>query len=254
MSLDLPHILRETFVAQAEHHAAIGSTNDRAAELARHPSVKLPLLVTANRQTAGRGRGSNRWWTGPGAIAMSLLVEAETVGAAKDRSPLVALATGVAVAETLTPLLPHHQVGIHWPNDIFAGGRKLAGILVEVLPDRRHVIGIGLNTNNTLADAPLELQTTVCTLRDLSGVEHDPTTLLVRLLRNLDEVFAQLRSAPASVAERASVLCLQCGDTLTIELGDCATTGRCEGIAPDGALLLDTPTGRQRFASGVVRR
>ena len=77
-----------------------------------------------------------------------------------------------------------HQVGIHWPNDVHvrisqpqgeADDRKLAGILVEVLPDRRHVIGIGLNVNNTLADAPAELRDTAATLRDLSGREHDRT-------------------------------------------------------------------------------
>ena len=85
---------------------------------------ELPLLVVADRQTAGRGRGANRWWTGPGALAFSLLVDGRTVGADRSRSPLVALAAAVAVVDTVAPLLPAHQVGIHWPNDVLVAERK----------------------------------------------------------------------------------------------------------------------------------
>jgi len=252
MLVDIARILRETFVAQAEHHPTIGSTNDRAAERARRQPVELPLLVRADQQTAGRGRGANRWWSGPGGLALSLLVDAQTVGAQCQRSPLVALASAVAVADAIRPLLPAHRVGIHWPNDVLAAGRKLAGILVEVLPDRRHVIGIGLNTNNTLADAPPELQATAATLRDLSGVEQDQTAVLIRLLKCLEGEFSELCVHPAGVAGRANELCLQRGSTLTIATGKEQITGRCAGINLDGAIVLETPAGVRRFVSGVV--
>jgi BirA family biotin operon repressor/biotin-[acetyl-CoA-carboxylase] ligase len=250
--IDVVRILRETFVAQAEHHPSLGSTNDRAAYCAARGAKELPLLVVADEQTAGRGRGGNRWWTGPGGLAFSLLVDAETVAADEGRSPLVALAVAVAVAETLAPLLPAHPLGIHWPNDVMVSGGKLSGILVEVLPDRRHVIGVGLNTNNTLTDAPADLQTTAATLRDLTGRRHDQTDLLVGLLRRLDQEFAQLREDPAAVAARADALCLQRGQSVTLQWHDRRTTGLCRGIAPDGALLLETPAGIERFHSGTV--
>ena len=252
LPLDIDRIIRETFVVQVEHHPTLGSTNDRAAQRATHGITTLPLLVLADQQSAGRGRGSNRWWTGEGALAMSLLVEAEMVGADPGRSPLVALATAVAVVDTVAPLLPGHEVGIHWPNDVLAAGRKLAGILVEVLPDRRHVIGIGLNTNNTLADAPAELQTTAATLRDLSSREHDQTAILVDLLKRLDREFRQLRSNPAEVAARADALCLQRGRTVTLQQGNRTIAGRCRGIGPDGAILLETSAGVERFLSGTL--
>ena len=73
---NLRKILENTFVADVEHHATIGSTNDRAIQCAAFHAVKLPLLILADRQTGGRGRGSNRWWTGPGSLAFSLLVGA----------------------------------------------------------------------------------------------------------------------------------------------------------------------------------
>lgn len=258
MPIDADRILRESFVKRMEHHGSLASTNDRAVECARAGSDHLPLLIVADQQTAGRGRGANRWWTGHGSLAMSLLVDAALVGADRQRSPLVALAVALTVVDTVQPLLPSHRVGIHWPNDVMvcdgvAADRKVAGILVEVLPDRRHIVGIGLNTNNTLADAPPELRETACTIGDLTAKQLDHTVVLVALLECLERDFAQLRAGATGVAERVNALCLQRGRLLTVDSGGNKTAGRCQGIAGDGALVLDMPAGLQRFVSGVVR-
>jgi len=252
--LDIDRILQQTFVARAEHYATIGSTNDRAMQCADRPGEELPLLIVADCQTAGRGRGSHRWWTGRGSLAMSLLFEADVFGPTRPNAPpMAALAVAVALVETLMPRLPSHRPGIHWPNDVMVGDRKLAGILVEVLPNRRHVVGVGLITNNSVADAPTELQQTVATMKDLTGQEHDPTQLLVELLGHMERIFARLASAPEQIGARADALCLQHGQTLTVTLGSRSVEGRCAGIGPDGALLLDTPAGRQSFCTGVLR-
>ena len=251
MPLDLDRTLRDTFVARAEHHPSLASTNDRAAELTARDGP-LPLLVVADRQTAGRGRGANRWWTGPGALAFSLLVDGRTIGAHDGRSPLVALAVAVAVVDAVAPLLPAQTLGIHWPNDVMAAGRKLAGILIEVLPDRRHVIGIGLNTNNSLTDAPAELQSTAVTLRDLGQATVDQTAILIELLKGLEEQFHHLCREPQSVAARADALCLQRGQTLTLQAAGRTVTGCCQGIAGDGRILLQTSGGTEAFFSATI--
>jgi BirA family biotin operon repressor/biotin-[acetyl-CoA-carboxylase] ligase len=251
MPLDVDRTVRETFVARAEYHPSLGSTNDRAAELAARPG-ELPLLVVADQQTAGRGRGANRWWTGPGALAFSLLVEGRMVAAHDGRSPLVALAVAVAVVDAVAPLVPAEPPGIHWPNDVMAAGRKLAGILIEVLPDRRHVIGVGLNSNNSLAHAPAELQSTAVTLRDLGERAIDQTAILIELLRRMEEEFCRLCREPQGVAARADALCLQRGQTLTLQAAGRTLSGRCRGIAADGALLLETPAGTEAFFSGSL--
>ena len=220
--------------------------------LAARDGGELPLLVVADRQTAGRGRATNRWWTGPGALAFSLLVDGRTVGARCGRSPLVALAAAMAVVDAVAPLLPGQSLGIHWPNDVFVGGRKLAGILIEVLPDRRHVIGIGLNTNNSLADAPAELQSTAATLRDLGRTTYDQTEILVQLLKHLEGEFHCLCREPQTVAARADALCLQRGQTLTLQEGGrtisrplpghCRRRGNPAGHAcRNGSLFLGNP-------------
>lgn len=275
LTLNVDRIQRETFVARVEHHLSLGSTNDRAKELAASGAGNLPLLIVADEQTAGRGRGGNRWWTGRGSLAFTLLMDGRMLGDERTSQPLVALAAAVAIVEAVVgqvsnlPInvgqvanlpsdgrqisnLPH--VGLHWPNDVYAAGRKLAGILVEVLPDRRHVIGIGLNTNNSLADAPPELRQTATTLLELTGREHEHTAVLTGLLNHLARVFGQLAVDPAAIGRRADELCLQRGQTLSLQLGPQCITGRCLGIAPDGSLILETPQGRQTFYSGALQR
>ena len=251
--VDIDRVVRHSFVARAEHHATLASTNDRAVRCATQRPGELPLLIVADRQTAGRGRGTNRWWTGPGSLAFSLLLDpCPSAGDRRSQSPLVALAAAVAIAETVGPLLPSETVGIHWPNDVMAAGRKLAGVLVEVLADGRAVVGIGINTNCTLADAPSELRQTATTLLELTGRQHDQTAILVDLLGRFERGLAQLGSEPERIGARADALCLQRGKTLTIQLGNRLTAGRCAGIAADGALLLDTPEGRRTFHSGML--
>jgi BirA family biotin operon repressor/biotin-[acetyl-CoA-carboxylase] ligase len=158
----------------------------------------------------------------------------------------------VAVVDAVAPLLPEQPLGIHWPNDVMAAGRKLAGILIEVLPDRRHVIGIGLNTNNSLTDAPAELQSTVVTLRDLGQATVDQTAILIELLKCLEEQFRRLCGEPESVAARADALCLQRGQTLTLQAAGRTVTGCCQGIAGDGRILLETAGGTEAFFSASI--
>ncbi len=252
--IDAKRISAETFVAVVEHHATLGSTNDRALQAAAEGEGPLPMLFLADRQTAGRGRGRNRWWTGPGALAMSLLLDSgKLAGESGTPNPLVSLAVAVALTETVAPCLGEHPIAIRWPNDVLVDGAKLAGILIEATAGGKLIIGIGLNTNNTMSDAPAELLQPATTLRDLTGREHDHTDLLVRLLSCLESSLDQTASRPEDIAARADSLCFQRDKRLTLKQGTRTTSGHCLGISPDGALLIETPTGRQKFYSGVVQ-
>ncbi|MGE0609003.1 MAG: biotin--[acetyl-CoA-carboxylase] ligase [Pirellulales bacterium] len=249
---DLQHLIANTFLATAEHHAVLGSTNDRARELSTDPAVGLPALVMADQQTAGRGRRSNRWWTGQGALAFSLLLEPASLGILRQHSPQLSLVAAVAVVDTLRPLLPALEVGLHWPNDVFAAGRKLSGILVEALPDGRHILGIGINVNNALSQAPPEVQHVATTLFDLIGHECDSMALLTELLQTLASHLQQLAARPEEFGRRYDEHCLQRGQVLTIQHGQETTRGNCLGVATDGALMLETSAGRQAFYGGFL--
>lgn len=269
----VPEILSQTFLAGAEYHQVIDSTNNRAKVLAASNQVPLPYLVLAEEQSAGRGRGSNRWWTGGGSLAFSIILNLpnaqahatippidhapipSTVGVpAPDPSvSLLGLAGALAVLRAAQRHVPSHfRFGIHWPNDVYANGAKLAGVLVEVTANRRAVIGIGVNVNNQKEDAPPDLVSRIVTLRELSGQLLDRMTLLVDILNQFEELLGILTTHPRKLAEEADQACLQKGRELALEVGPSLITGKCTGIDPTGALILQTDLGEQRFLSGSV--
>jgi BirA family biotin operon repressor/biotin-[acetyl-CoA-carboxylase] ligase len=249
--VDVPRLLRQTRVAAVEVFRTLSSTNDWAKRRAGESACPLPLLVVTEEQTAGRGRGANRWWSDSGSLTFSLVLPPEWLPSDLTAAPLISIATAVAVAEAIVPLLAGHQVGIDWPNDVMADGRKIAGILVEVLGNRRPIVGIGLNVNNRLDEAPAPIVERATTLWELTRVAHDLTSVLVDVLQCLEVRVGQL-TAPAALVRDANALCLQQGRTLNLRRGDQTIVGRYVGIAADGSLLLDTPEGRRAFASGTL--
>ena len=74
------------------------------------------MVVVAEEQTAGRGRGANRWWTGRGSLAFSLVFDPAGWSLEDELQPARSLAVGVAIVDTIAPLLPGSRVGLHWPN------------------------------------------------------------------------------------------------------------------------------------------
>lgn len=250
--LELHRLLTESFLAAVELHEEITSTNDRARALAAS-AIDLPCLIAAERQTAGRGRGANRWWTGAGSLAFSLLLDASASGIRREHSGLVSLAVAASIVKTVQRHLSRHAVGLHWPNDVFVSHRKLAGILVESLPGGRMVVGIGLNTNNPLSTAPTEVRQRAVSLCDLTGQPFNRTQLLIDLLDQLRDELTVLANDPDEIGLQADALCLQRGDWLTIDTGQETVEGRCFGIQADGALLLETATGPRKFYAGALR-
>ena len=248
-----PHRLRvPDFVARVEYSQSIDSTNDAARRLAVEVPPGAGLLVVAEEQTAGRGRGANKWWTGAGSLAFSLLFDPSRYAIETRFSCMVPLAAAVAIVDVVTRRMGTPAVGIRWPNDVYIGPRKLAGILVEALADGRQILGIGLNANNSLAEAPPEVASLAASLVDELGGLLDKTELLAELLTGLDEVFLKLGNDRQELAAIADELCLQRGQPLTIQAGEERVGGVCAGIADDGAVLLDTPAGRRAIYSGVT--
>lgn len=253
LTVDVQRIVSEKLVATAEHHERLESTNDRAKQIARQEEEPpLPLLVVANQQSSGRGRGARSWWTGPQSLAFSLLVSLEHWTGGRARVPVTALAAGVALVEVLAPRLAPRTVGLEWPNDVCVEGRKLAGILVEAPTANRLVIGVGVNTNSRLSDVPAELQDRIATLCDRTATCHDHTELLVGWLQRWDHWFGCLPGQANLVAKAADRLCLQRGLHLRLRRGAEVHEGICRGIAADGALILETAEGLGKHYSGTL--
>jgi BirA family biotin operon repressor/biotin-[acetyl-CoA-carboxylase] ligase len=239
-------------VTRVEYFAEIDSTNDAARRLAAELPGETGLLVVAERQTAGRGRGSNKWWTGDGSLACSLLFDPSRRGIEPRYGSMVPLSAAIAVIDAVTQRLPSPAIGLRWPNDVYIGERKLAGVLVEGLPDGRQILGLGCNVNNSVAAAPPQVATIVASLVDELGSPTDRTDLLADLLSALEASLDRLANEREGLAKLADELCLQRGRPLNVQVGEERIAGICTGIADDGALKLDTPAGRRTIYSGVV--
>jgi BirA family biotin operon repressor/biotin-[acetyl-CoA-carboxylase] ligase len=205
------------------HHRVTDSTNERARALAAG-GAPHGTLVTADEQTAGRGRQGRTWTATPGTSLLLSLVLREPCDA-------LPLAAAVAVCEAL-PL----EAEIKWPNDIWLHKAKVAGILVEARPQEGWaVLGIGVNVHEA---PPIEH---VTSLEGVIGVE-ELLALLVSALdgwlaRPLPEVLAAWRSRDALLGER-----------VRWENG----SGEGAGIDESGALLVDTDSGRVALQAGEV--
>jgi BirA family biotin operon repressor/biotin-[acetyl-CoA-carboxylase] ligase len=206
------------------HHRIADSTNERARALAEEGAAH-GTLVTADEQTAGRGRQGRSWTAASGeALLMSVVVRD-----LEPRHVLLPLMAALAVceaAETVADVC----CAIKWPNDVWVDRRKLSGILVEARPAAGWaVVGIGLNTG--VGEFPEELRETATTL-DLSSPEQALGPLLVALDRWLaaepDELLPAWRDRDALL-----------GSTVRWQAGE----GIARGVDDSGALLVEVTTG-----------
>jgi BirA family biotin operon repressor/biotin-[acetyl-CoA-carboxylase] ligase len=230
-----------------EHHGTVGSTNDLALA-AVAAGTRAGLVVTADRQTAGRGRRGRTWEDRPDGASLATSVTLATPGAAAQLLPLVA---GLAAVEALD----RHDVpaSLKWPNDVQAvvDGRpaKLAGILAEAVA-QGVVVGIGWNVD-LRATEPVDGATSAA---QVAGHDVDRWRLFADHLRALDGRLADLeagRTGALVVAYRER--CATLGRQVTAHVDGGQVVGRAVDVALDGALVLAMPDGRTaRVTSGEV--
>lgn len=166
--------------------AAVDSTNDY---VRRFIPQRRPRVVMAAAQTAGRGRFGRFWHSPAGAgLYVSYLLFPEWDAA---RSPFLNVVASLAVVRTLRRLSSGLDLRIKEPNDVLAGGRKIAGILVELatLGTRIDwaVVGIGLNVGQTVFPEDLPAATSLA----LQGVSAQPEELLGPLSEELEAGLVQ---------------------------------------------------------------
>jgi BirA family transcriptional regulator, biotin operon repressor / biotin---[acetyl-CoA-carboxylase] ligase len=233
--------------------AETASTNDTAWEAAGAADGD-GLVVVADHQTAGRGRLGRAWLAKPG---QSVLMSVVLYGMAAETLDRLTLLAGLATAEGLERAveagggggaLKCGRIGIQWPNDLLAGGRKLAGILVETrrveAPGGRKgridavLVGIGINVAQGPADFPPELAGRAISLFEASGVLLDRLRIVQSVLARLEDHLAEAGGEGESWLGRWKERCDMLGRRVTVRSGERVITGRVVDVAPLQGLIV----------------
>lgn len=206
-------------------------------------------VVSADRQTGGRGRLGRTFFSPPGGLYAS--VSLPLTGEETDL-PCLTLLAGLCVCtalEDLCGIAPR----IKWPNDLYLNGKKLCGILCELVGGSppTAVVGIGVNLNARPAEIPAELKEKMTSLRAEGVTPPPPKVLIEAITERLDRAVYEDRALTDKTAlarylgqirERS---CLD-GRTVGWSVNGEALTGIFRGIADNGAALLQLPDGTTR--------
>ncbi len=246
------------------YREVVASTSDLARDWILREHVEedfaLPLLVWASRQTAGRGRGENRWWSDEGSLTFTLALDPAEHGLRPEHEPRVALTAAVAIIDAVSPYLAERP-GIRWPNDVELLGRKLGGILPEKVKTSRGtrlLIGIGLNVRTRFGEAPQairEMATSIESNLKPSIVTPDHQELLGTILDRLVPALDRLASNDPSLVEQWTQHDQLLGKSVRIRLAEEIISGIAVGIDPRGGLIVaDTDWKTSTLYAGQVLR
>jgi BirA family transcriptional regulator, biotin operon repressor / biotin---[acetyl-CoA-carboxylase] ligase len=229
---------------------SLPSTNTEAAGQAARGAAE-GLCVVAREQTRGRGRQERVWASPPDAgLYFSIVLRPRLK---LEAWPLITLAAALAVRDALLEACAL-ETDIKWPNDILAadatgGGRKLCGILaetVETKQGRACILGIGINLNERAC--PPQLRAHATSIEGSTGQAADSERVLVALCKHLARRYAQLH-APADgqneiIRDWSANSSYAEGRRVRVHLASEIFDGTTRGLEPDGALRVETATGK----------
>jgi len=239
------------FSRQVLWYSEVSSTNDVAATLADRGEPEGTVVI-ADAQSAGRGRHGRTWASPPGAgLYMSIVMRP-----APHAVTLLTIAAGVAFADGIQAATGLHPQ-LKWPNDVYIGGRKLAGILAEAGTSTDggcHVV-LGCGVNLMPAAYPSDVAARATSIESELGRPIDRGLLLVECLAALDLRYRELqsRASAAVIARWRDRAVSMFGRRVEWDVAGVTRHGVAEDIDETGALLVRDGAARARVISGEVR-
>jgi BirA family biotin operon repressor/biotin-[acetyl-CoA-carboxylase] ligase len=253
-SLELRPLLNTHDLGQVIHsYGEVPSTNDLAKELAEEGAGHGEVVI-AEAQTAGRGRRGRVWSSPPGRnLYFSVVLRPDLPPM---RAAELTLVASLAVCDALRQ--SGVAAGIKWPNDLLAGGRKIAGILTELAaePERVQwvVLGVGVNVNARRDDFPEELRDEATSVMIERGQAAPRALFAAACLTALEtwlDTHAENGFAPIREAWRQRSITL--GRSVIVRADGRELIGTATDIDQHGALLVATASGEERVIAGDVQ-
>ena len=232
-----------------EVHDALGSTNDRAKELAQAGAAH-GTLVCAREQRSGRGRFGRRFDSPKGSGAWFSLVLRPSLPAG--RAVLLTVMAAVAVAQAIERVAGI-DTAIKWVNDVYVDGKKTCGILCEASLDLESgcldhaVAGIGINT--APRRFPPELSDIATSVGNACGRDVSKNRIIAEVLNRLEALSAGTEQDLLEEYRRRSNVI---GRRVTVLRGDERFSALAVGIDDEGSLVVETEAGRMAVRSGEI--
>ena len=247
--------LRSPLARVVEVHGALGSTQERARELA-HAGTPHGTLIVAEIQTGGRGRLGRPWGSPKGGLWISLVLRPEFAASLASR---ITQTAAVGVAKALWEM--GVEARIKWPNDLLAGGKKICGILAESSarnatgPARERyldyvILGVGMNANLDPAELGVP-DREVTTIRYELGRDMNLLDLLRALLSNLETELGRIEDFGAVLEDWRNLNCTLGERVRVLRLGE-TIEGKAVDLTAEGALLLVTRRGTVELFEGEI--
>ncbi|MCL2462901.1 MAG: biotin--[acetyl-CoA-carboxylase] ligase [Defluviitaleaceae bacterium] len=243
-------------------YAVLSSTNDEAK--ARSRVLPDGSVITALRQSAGRGRQGRVWESDSyGGLYFSIILRPHIPAAA---SPSLALAAGIAARRAIAEV-PSLDPLLKWPNDLLINGKKICGVLIEARAPAAQsptfsaqgsvelICGIGINVNNDGFSRGISGK--AASLFTEKGIKYSLDEVMYAALRHFDDVYnVWLGSGFAALKDEYAANCVHFRGSRAVSVRNGEGTlcsGYAEGVAGDGGLIVTTETGeRKTITSGEV--
>jgi BirA family biotin operon repressor/biotin-[acetyl-CoA-carboxylase] ligase len=238
------------FSSQIVYREKIDSTNNLAKQMAVEGAPE-GTLVLAEEQTGGRGRRGRPWKSPEGAnLLLSVLLRPTTQA---DQVFVLTMILALAAIEAVTAL-SGLSLRIKWPNDLYAGMKKLSGILTEFSAKEGKaewvVLGLGMNVNWY----PPDLSAQATSILSETGLRVSRNSLLVEILKRFEREYREVLSGEVETFYRRwNEACFILGKPIEIESDRDLVHGKALRIDRDGALIIRTDQGLiQRVVAGDV--
>jgi BirA family biotin operon repressor/biotin-[acetyl-CoA-carboxylase] ligase len=217
----------------------IESTNTYASLFAQQEFVSEGTIIYTNYQSAGRGQKGNRWESDNGKNLLFSVVLFPTMVSTEDQF-IISMFVSLGICDFLKTLIPVCK--IKWPNDIYSGDDKIAGILIEnsITGDsiNNSIAGIGLNINQD--HFPGYVPNPV-SLKMLTGKEYDTDQCLKQLAGWLDERYKQIISDKRTEIRNEYVSSLyRLNEWHKFKSGNGIFSGKIISVADKGCLIIET--------------
>jgi len=223
---------------------AVDSTNNYAMALIHEGVAQPGTAVMAHDQTAGKGQRGKQWIAGKNEnINLSVIVKPDRL-LMVNQFELIAT-TAIALHQFFANYAGHENTRIKWPNDIYWGDRKAAGILIDnvlsasEIPDTTQwkwsVIGMGVNINTDSFSPQL---TQAVSLKQITGVEYEITALAKELCRIMDHHIHRLFDGDPHILERYNQLLYKKDETVKFKIKNRVFEARVKKVNPQGQLLV----------------